>query len=75
MTLLDVFQGAFVATLAFAAITWLTMVVRLAGLSRPIERGTVRSVRRLMGIEMVWTLVPAAVVIAVTLSVLLSPGW
>jgi len=71
----DVFHGAFVATLALAAILWVAMVVRLAGLSQPIERGTTGPLRRLMGIEMVWTLVPAAVVIAVTVSVLSSPGW
>ncbi len=66
------FSGAFLATLVLTAAAWLTSVVRLVRLSRPEPGRGSGPLRRALGIEIVWTLVPAAVVIALTVKVLLT---
>jgi heme/copper-type cytochrome/quinol oxidase subunit 2 len=71
----DIFLWVFVATLGVAALVWAAMVFRLVRLSRPVDGGAVAPLRRVMGIELVWTLVPAAVAIALTVRVLTLSGW
>ena len=66
------FSGAFLATLVLTAAAWLTSVVRLVRLSRPVEDRESGPLRRVLGIEIVWTLVPAAIVIGLTVKVLLT---
>lgn len=66
------FSGAFLATLALTAAAWLTSVVRLVRLTRPGEDRESGPLRRVLGIEIVWTLVPAAIVIGLTVKVLLT---
>ncbi len=70
-----VFLWAFALTLVIAAGVWAAMVVQLVRLSRPMEGGAGGPLRRVMGIEIVWTLVPAAMVIALAIRVFHLPGW
>jgi heme/copper-type cytochrome/quinol oxidase subunit 2 len=69
------FSGTFLVTLAVTAAAWLTSVIRLVRLSRPDQGPFPNPLRRVLGIEIAWTLVPAAIVIALTVKVLLASRW
>ncbi len=66
------FSGTFLATLALTGVAWVTSVLRLVWLSRPVPGRAPGPLRRMLGIEIAWTLVPAAIVIVLTLRVLAS---
>jgi heme/copper-type cytochrome/quinol oxidase subunit 2 len=67
----DLYLKAFLATLALSAGAWVVLVLKLVRVSGPGEGRSSGSLRRVLGIEIVWTLVPAALVLALTMRILM----